>query len=699
MAEENQVQFAASSASGYAFAEDGALLVRIPDAAGEGPVSVVTPSGRSAPGPEFEFLGFGRPRVGALTQRQKLLHRPRALAGLIGAPVFHSGTTRSLHSDEGRLQVDEDVTAVLGLPDGDAIVATCARAFGGCDVERPAYSLWRWSPGLLTPEPLFAAEGTIVWALHAAPDDGLFVLSGIDGRSDGELQIFDFDSTGLARRARHPLPPRRLPFSAAAGPFVLGIERSTSLDASTLWVIDTTTGALHRSLLPGGASLQTFGPIAAARLGPDEAPTAIVSTGDGWLARFRLDRLAALADGGEPLLFLDLVNRSSPGGLAIAPEEGMLAATRPETGRVSLVSLDTNDVVASIPAGIEPRTIAFDELARRFYAGDDADNAIEIIDPITHTSLARASTRLGVDAWFSAYVVRGDAHLIAVATSWADAALALDGRTLDVIGPFGRSDGIDAVLPADEGRGWVSGRIGLGLVSLTTGVITALLPPPCEGLAWESPVVDAQGALWMTHSGAYTCWDGSTVESRIVRVALDGSVTERILPVAAAPWLVAHGDGVIATVLPEGEDVWLHRYTAASIAAGADPAARWYSDSSRGGFFLGALPFGERLAAFFGTGQRGEPPEVAWLDPALVEFARVDSVVDDFPAATLPDGTHFVVTSWDGQRVGLLRMAGDVPERLFSTAIGGTAAGLIVAPSGERLLVPVLETDELVVIE
>lgn len=700
-AEQNQVLFAASSARPYAIDEAGALLVRVPDAAGVGSITVVTPTERSAPGPEFAFMGYGRPRVGAIAQRQRLLHRPSSIVGLYGAPVYLSRATRSLHADVGRLDVDEDVTAVLGLPDGSAIVATCPRAFGGCDLTRPAWTLWRWQDPATPPTELFSEEGTLAWGLLEGAEGGLIVLTGIEGRRDPKLHGFTTDDASFKRTTRLALPANALHQAARAGAFVLGVEQATSLVAATPWVLDLRDGTLRTPTLPveAGGPLEIVGPVAAATLGAADEPWGFASVGSGWLLRFRLDRLDALADGTDAPRWIDLVNRTSPGALAIAPEELVLAATRPETGRVSLVDLEVDEAVASIPAGVEPRALAFDAWVRRFYAADEGDNAIEIVDPISRTSIARASTLLGVNAETSAYVVRGNDHLIAVATDWADTALALDGRTLDVVGPFGRSDGLDAVLPADEGRGWVSGRTGLGLVSLVTGAITPMLPPPCDGLGWRGLAVDASGAAWLTHSRAYTCPDGRTLESRIVRVALDGTFTERGLAVEAAPWLIALADGVVATTLPDGVNVELQRFTSASMAEGDAPVGRFSTLEEEGVYFLGVLPFQRRLAAFFSTGDAGQSPRIVWFDDALVEEARVDSIVDGLPLATLPDGAHFVVLSGDAQRLGVLRMDGDVPTRLFSTAIGGTAVGVIVSPDGERLLVPVRETDELVVIE
>jgi hypothetical protein len=89
-ASENTVNFAHASARGERM-EDGALLVRVPPAAGTGPITISNREGSShATVDPFTYLGLGEPARLQVASRSPILQRPRAVYAMGGEVVLDS---------------------------------------------------------------------------------------------------------------------------------------------------------------------------------------------------------------------------------------------------------------------------------------------------------------------------------------------------------------------------------------------------------------------------------------------------------------------------------------------------------------------------------------------------------------------------------------------------------------------------------
>jgi len=117
----NLVQFGAGTARGEAFSAAGGLLLHVPADAGDGPITVATSRGTSAPSGNFDYLGLGELRNRVASYEIPLLHKPYR--------VIASGGETFIDSDlvVGVLRYDRPdfvapyAQSSIGLPWADAL--------------------------------------------------------------------------------------------------------------------------------------------------------------------------------------------------------------------------------------------------------------------------------------------------------------------------------------------------------------------------------------------------------------------------------------------------------------------------------------------------------------------------------------------------------------------------------------------------
>jgi len=78
------------------------------------------------------------------------------------------------------------------------------------------------------------------------------------------------------------------------------------------------------------------------------------------------------------------VKRSSS-AIAITPDGGTLLTVNPDSNSLTLVNTETRELLAEIPVGVDPRTVAVDDTAQRAYVANRGSDSISVVDLINRT--------------------------------------------------------------------------------------------------------------------------------------------------------------------------------------------------------------------------------------------------------------------------------------------------------------------------
>jgi len=84
------------------------------------------------------------------------------------------------------------------------------------------------------------------------------------------------------------------------------------------------------------------------------------------------------------------IKRSSS-ALAITPNGQTLLAVNPDSNSLTLVDTTSQSVLAEIPVGVDPRTVAVDDTGLRAYTANRGDNTLTVIDLNSMTAIAQVS--------------------------------------------------------------------------------------------------------------------------------------------------------------------------------------------------------------------------------------------------------------------------------------------------------------------
>ncbi len=396
----NLVQFPSAVARGESVS-GSVLVVRVPDDAGSGPVTVSASGGVSAPAGPFTYRGLGQLRTGAISGDVPLLHKPYRILAAGGDTFLHSDLLLGLvrYSDPAfvrDLAVSADALPWAGAQGAVIWLESEWNEPAAPDVSRLVrldLANGAVAEGGVVP---FAGAGAIV-AMRgpaASPaDDRIAVL-----RSTGTaVSLALHDADGLAE----VLPPALLPVAevrgcadAGEGQLACLVRDAAGAPLALALVTPGTPPVVRPIALPDGDVVQgdpidladpicAGGTLATGR-------TAAVALDDGRVALAKLD-------GGAPAFWREVEtgSRTPARSLActtIGPHLGVVAPKRADD---LVVAVDAEAApagqirwTASVPRASRA---AVDVASGTVHAAGEADNRVVVLDAATGALLARRS--------------------------------------------------------------------------------------------------------------------------------------------------------------------------------------------------------------------------------------------------------------------------------------------------------------------
>jgi len=680
----NEVRFAAATARGEAFAADGALLVRVPDDAGSGPVVVATDAGRSAPLEAFAYLGLGRLRRGQLVASVPVSHAPSAVLVLgdevgiastllrdavySGAPRAASGSRVSTLASsealasfyEGTQSSSGAATLVRRPREGASVAATLdgARAVRKIVPDGP--------PGQ-------APTGLVVLADHL--DESSTVLPHLHWRDPSTLAEVS-PSTGMGEF-------RDVGELAALGDGRLAAVASHMTDdgyATDLVLMEPGTPLRTTVLpLPEGRQYSYHAPVAATR-GASPARVFAALYGGG---------VAVFDPDAGFLQELSTFAQSDIAGLAAAPDGSLVALSRPDDAEVAVVAPGTG-LVWSASAGTRPSALALDDAGRRLFVADAVDNVVSVFDLATGRPLGRVRFGLELggqgDPLHALAVSGGDDAVLWVPALGPGGLVPLAVADLQALPGTRRDPGLAprSILAAGDEL-WIFDGTAAGAVDIEGTLRTAALPS-----VYTSAVVLPDGSTLAAVSGGFVQLRGGVVERAVEREGITSVF--HLQPVGADRVLVTG-----ALNLSE-ESVRLWRLDALFDPEGA-PVAEYLP-----GFetlsFVGALGLSEGLTLFLDPhDDDGTRTLLFGADLALRETLP-SPVGNAYLLPASPGGQGVAWARYDDTlvHVGLAAPGRAVVETAV-VPLPGDISGAAWDPRGERLFVTVDGTDRVFVLE
>lgn len=695
----NVVTFAAATARGLRF-EGAALVVRVPDDAGSGPVIVANGRGTSAPSGDFAYLGLGEPRRRAPTAGLPLLHAPRAVHGIGGSAYLDSAIYDGLLSSAdggfstpaadlsaaadwkgalyGAAHVPQTTTATLWRVD-----ATTGAAVGPRTIPFPPTALvpMRGVDLLVA----FSASGATVAAWDLDTLEPVLAATLVAGAEEwfAATDVRDGRAVAVAYGATYDLTLALVDFA--------GVRAG---------------GAPAATLLPGAFDPPLDLRVAVAladRAGPDVSagePLAAITLAGGDLAVARL--------GPDPR-FVGTIETFSPSdvaALAGAATIPVVVATKPDDGLAVGADLVARELVWAVEGDLPGAAGAAGDVALVAHGGN---NLVSVVNLVDGARIARLSFDLapgrGEAASYAgglAYLgrdpaVSGSEDLLFLVSSRFPGLLrfSLDARTATCslrapgIGPVAASAGEPALWVARRGvpaaLDLLRDRGAAAPVTVTLPGLEAvpLLAPRGTDVAFTHRELIPEGVVG---GGAGLSLLDAAGLSSVATVGL-GAVGLGFAPDGRI-WIVPRLGPAATAQLWEPAQVHAGGAPAAQrpLAAGAWLSAAWLED---GLWILG----------------RGDVPSAVLLGPEL-DVVRTVRLAGDAPAGAIasPNGRLLVERVFGGPAgqtvLHFYRADPDVGFPLLDTlVVEGVVEGLTFEPSGERLWLVTRDPDALVLVD
>lgn len=696
----NVVTFAAATARGLRF-DGAALVVRVPEDAGSGPVIVANGRGTSAPFGAFAYLGLGEPRRRAPTAGLPLIHAPTAVHGVAGNVYLDSAIYEGLLSsaDGGFSTPRADLSAAAdwkGALYGAAHVGGTTTA-----------TLWRVdaTTGATT------GPRTIPF-----PPTALVPMRGVD-----LLVAFSASGATVAAWDLDTLDPLLAPTLVAGAEEwfaatdvrdgrAVAIAYGPAFDL-TLALVDFTGvragGSPAATLLPGSFAPALDFRVAVAvadGAGPDVAggehlAAVVLDTGDLAVARL----------GADPR-FIGTIETFSPSGVAAlagAATIPVVVATKPADGLALGAHLVQRRLVWSVAGDAPGPAGATGDVALIAHGGSNDVAVVNLSDGAKIARLSfdvapgrgQAASYLGGLAFLGRDpAVAGSEDLLFLASGRFPALLrfSLDERTAACvlrapgIGPIAASPGEPALWVARSGAPAALDLLReQGAATPVTVPLPGLeavlrLAPLGTGVAFTHRALNPEG---LTGGGSgISLLDAGGVSS----VAITGLGT---LGLGVAP------DGRIWVVPRVGPSAEAQLWDRAEVRPGGAPAARQGLASEVVALSAAWLEDGLWVLG------RGDLPRAFLLGPDLA-VARTVTLAGDAPVEALPSPNgrlliERVVGGPSAQTV--LRFYRADPEVGFplldTLVVDGVVEGITFDPSGERLWLVTRAPDAVVLVD
>ncbi|MBN1134943.1 MAG: beta-propeller fold lactonase family protein [Anaerolineae bacterium] len=164
----------------------------------------------------------------------------------------------------------------------------------------------------------------------------------------------------------------------------------------------------------------------------------------GWAVTF----LLLLSLGSQAAEAPSAAPKRSSSPIALMADGATLLVVNPDSNSLALVDTASRSVLAEVPVGVDPRTVAVDDAGRRAYVANRGSGSVSVVD------LAAGEAIAAVSVGYRPYgvVVSPDGATLYVAVQGADRLVTLDTTTLEVVSarPVGdRPSGL-ALTPAGD---------------------------------------------------------------------------------------------------------------------------------------------------------------------------------------------------------------------------------------------------------
>ncbi len=254
---------------------------------------------------------------------------------------------------------------------------------------------------------------------------------------------------------------------------------------------------------------------------------------------------------------------------------GGLGAIQPN--HVGMVDLETNEIVAEVPVGVQPGPVAAG--AGSVWVGNLQDRSLTRIDPAERTASGTISlasrTPTGVAVGLGSVWV---AHGVLGEVSLVDPQFGQVTRSIRVAGgAFGSPNGSVAL---DKESAWVVfGDSTLARLDTAGNVLG-------ETLAREQPagIVVAGGSVWVTNSGDATVqrFNPQTFEQGPIRTFNVGAGPSGIVSTDNAIWVANSGDDEVTRIVPDSAATRSIPVGDGPSALAATPDAVWVANTAAG---------------------------------------------------------------------------------------------------------------------
>jgi YVTN family beta-propeller protein len=187
------------------------------------------------------------------------------------------------------------------------------------------------------------------------------------------------------------------------------------------------------------------------------------------------------------------VKRSSS-AIAITSDGHLVLAINPDSDSLSLVDTSSAALVAELPVGIDPRTVAVDDAGAHAYVVNWGSDSLSVVDLPARAVVAE----IPVGDRPYGVVVSPDGSRLYVAVQGEDRVVAIDSATLGVVDSFTVGDRPSGLAISEDGRTIYVTHLLDGTISiLDTGAVRRLyLPVMTKGTAtnYHSPASSIQPA-------------------------------------------------------------------------------------------------------------------------------------------------------------------------------------------------------------
>lgn len=444
--------------------------------------------------------------------------------------------------------------------------------------------------------------------------------------------------------------------------------------------------------------------------------------------------LAVGVDGGLALLDvlagaflpeeLDLLGSGAPGGLVRLGEE--IVATLPESGRVVAVNVATRLVTWAVEVGGSPRQLVVGP-AGTLYVTNPARNAVQIVDPVTHTLLGERHVGLGAGSDLSgpngilhheraATAERAADELLLVLARDANALLGLSPTTLDLQTVVLLQPHAVAFAATAERRVIVAHAGGrVGIVDLRGNREVHVEEPICSGAADACPKLSGELLALEPFDDAST-----TPPTPRCLVATTEAIEVRSLPDLAlvssksAPAPLAFADvtstgtgiaALLAATTPVVRELSFAWWRDATLSGDGAPIIEKIEETaSMKALGVAALRRAERPAeaspAYFFLRQRGLGARPWLFAPERPSQALIPSPSLGRAPIFSPDGRQAIATDGESLAVAQGDLLGrDAMANVGVIDLGAPPTGYAYAPSGGRAFVVTGDSDTVLVLE